>query len=83
MTKQKFSELLLSRFMAMDHDARFAFLENMIVAGCELQALNKNPIVGRIEELEEFSEWASNLTEILFPEIFKLVELNEWDGSCG
>jgi len=69
MTKQKFAELLLSRFMNLGLDARFVLIESLILAENDLVKKDlKN--VQRLEDLIDFVDWSQNISEILFQEDF-------------
>lgn len=53
MTKQKFAELFLSRFRALDYEGRYFLISALVAAGDELN----------------LEDWSQTISEILFPEI--------------
>lgn len=60
MTKQKFSEVLLSRFRSLDREGKYFFVSSLMTAGEEYEL---------DEGSEEFKEWAATIAEMLFPEL--------------
>ena len=88
MTKQKFAEIILSRYVSLSPGDRFELFESLVLAdndlrntlgrGCEANLEKEGEFLRkRVEDLEEFPEWAVNLSEILFQEGFELIRLDE------
>ena len=64
MTKQKFSEILLSRFQNISAESKCDLIELLLGTSAS-------------EETEIFQETAETITELLFPEV--LGEVKEYD----
>lgn len=63
MKKKDFCAVLLSRFIALDEEARYNLISSLVLAESECVD----------EESQEFKEWTATLMEVLFPEIGDLI----------
>lgn len=64
-TKERFAELFLSRYMALNEADRFCLFETLILAHEDIKSKYDSR---RFEDCQEFEEWAKNVAELLFPE---------------
>lgn len=78
MTKEKFSQLLLSRFLALDHDDRYDLIRMLVLADSELS--QNDEVKERVEDTEDFVGWAAAIQEVLLDGPFEILEM-DMDGS--